>query len=485
MNFAEYLTNFLAENDLSTSQAAKKIGIDRTLLFRYTTGKRTPQSEEQVAQIADRLCMSPKEKDELIDCFDRHIFGDELVSSYHYVNRLMQILSNAGMFNNQDAPHLTNESYSNDYILSKKSVYLTSPTAIESCAFHIFQTGKSIDGSGCVKIIMQPAYRQIEQMLTTLFSGSDTKIEQIICLEKTIEKGYTNLDILKELITPIFCLNDINVYYHYDLIKSHMNKTRLSPNMILTDNYVLLFDFDMQNGYFSQDTELIKCLDNKFNEIKSLCSQLIEKGTYANIVRENNMVIKTNRLDTFFNQPCVVPCFGSKTLDELIVNFPLKQMLIDSLIAVHGDWNGLEHTEPFSYSNCYCTKEGIIEIFRTSKLDEFPVEFYLPFTKEMKITVLERMIYLHKNNYHVYKVLKNKMNLSNMIQIYCNSDERSVTFRYTERASMMQIQIPETSVYNTFNNYMDYIEKKGLCMPHEETLDLLYDILDKVKNDTL
>ena len=101
MNFSEYLNNYLIENNLSSAQAAKKIGIDRTIFYRYTTGKRTPQSEEQVEEIANRLYMSAKEKEELIEKYDRAVLGDEIVSSFHYVNRLMKTLSNADTFNCQ------------------------------------------------------------------------------------------------------------------------------------------------------------------------------------------------------------------------------------------------------------------------------------------------------------------------------------------------------------------------------------------------
>lgn len=485
MNFAEYLTKYLADNKLSVSQAAKRIGMDRTIFFRYTTGRRTPQSEEQVSEIADRLCMTAEEKDELIDKYDRLSLGDELVSSFHYVNRLMKTLSNADTFNSQSPASLTAKLNLRNYSFVKESSYLNSPTAIVECAFHIFQAEKSLNKSGGIKLIMQPNYKQIEGMLTPIFSDSVIPVEQIICLEKTIEKGYTNLDLIEELITPIFCLKNVNVYYHYDILKSHLNSANLLPNMILTESSALLFDFDMQNGYFTQNKEFIRLLDNRFKELKSQCSPFIDKGSYAYIVQKNNMVIETNKIETFFNQPCIVPCLGRKILADVIINFPMKQYLIDSLISIHGDWDGMEHIPPTSYALCCCSWEGIIEVFRTGMIGEFPDEFYIPFTKEMKIMVLKRMIYLHTNDLHQYLILKSGINLSNTIQIYRNEENHSVTLRNATAENIIQINIAESSIYNSFKNYIDYINKKGLCSTKEETTELLKRILDMVINDKI
>ena len=484
MNFSEYLNNYLIENNLSSAQAAKKIGIDRTIFYRYTTGKRTPQSEEQVEEIANRLYMSAEEKKELIEKYDRAVLGDEIVSSFHYVNRLMKTLSNADTFNCQKSFSFLEGSGNKYRGVPEKSSYIASPQAIVECANLIFQGEKVSDKQSGIKMIMQPTYNTIENMLTPLFSELETKIEQIICLEKTIEKSYVNLDIIENLLTPAFCLNNFRVYYHYDILKSHLSTASLLPNMILSDNCALLFDYEMQNGYITQDKEMIIYLKKQFDLLKSKCSSFIENDSYANIVQENSMVIEAARIETLFNQPCIVPCLGRKLLDKYIVNFPMKKQLIDTLIATHGDWDGMKHLPPESYAACYCTEEGILEIFKTGRIAEFPEKFYLPFTKEGKIAILDRMLYLHKNNLHNYVIFKSGANLPDTIQIYCNPKHHTVTLRYTSDDHLMQINIAEISLYNSIMHYLEYINKKGLSKSLQETTDLLNNIREKLINDS-
>ena len=485
MSFSEYLSKYLADNNLTVAQASKKIGIDRSILFFYFTGNRKPLNTETVEDIAERLCMSAKEKKEFIEEFDKQTLGDEVVSSFHYVNRLMETLSNADTFNSQNLSSITADMYMNNYSFTQKSSYLTSPQAIIACAMHIFENEKNNNTGDSVKLLMQPTYSKIEGILTPIFSGSDKIIEQIICLEKAMEKCYTNLYAIEELITPVFCLKNFNVYYHYDIVQSHISTASLLPNLILTNSCALLFDFEMRNGFFTQDKEFIKLLDKHFVELKNNCSPFLEKGSYTHVVQESNMVIPSSRIGTIFNQPCIVPCLGSEILNKLVVDFPLKSTLVNTLIGIHGDWNGMEHIPPMSYATCCCNKKGILDIFRTGRIGEFPDKYYLPFTKDICIIILKRMIYLQEHNLHNYIILKNSFNLSDTIQIYWIPEKHAITLRYTSTDNLLQINIVETSIFNSIKNYIDYIEKKGLCYTQEETIEFLKKVLDMVINDEL
>ena len=485
MSFSEYLSKYLSNNNLSVAQASKIIGIDRSMLFRYTTGNRKPLNIETVEDIAVRLCMSAKEKREFLEEFDKQTLGDKVVSSFHYVNRLMETLSNADTFNSENLSDVPADLYLNDYSFTKNAIHITTPQAIIACALHIFESEKNSDSDVSLKLLMQPTYRKIEGMLTPVFGSSDKKIEQIICLEKTMEKCYTNLDSIEELLTPVFCLKNFNVYYHYDILQSHLSTASLLPNLILTDNCALLFDFEMQNGFFSQNKEFIKVLDKHFRDLKNKCSTFIEKGSYTHIVQEKSIVIPSSKIGTIFNQPCIVPCLGSKILNEIIVDFPLKAPLIDSLISIHGDWDGMEHLPPVSYATCCCSKNGILDIFRTGTIGEFPDKFYRPFTKDIKILILNRMIYFHKNKIHEYVILKNNVTLSNTVQLYWNPETPTVTLRHSSENDLSQINIAETSIYNSVKNYLNYVDKKKLCYTHEETLEFLKKVIDMVVKDEL
>ena len=488
MSFAGYLKSYLTNNELNIAQASRIIGIDRATLYRYTTGERKPKSIDAVEDIADRLCMSANEKEEIIEEFDKQTFGDELVNSYHYVRSLIDTMSNANAFcRKRYIKNPTETGSVCSYV--ETSSELNSPQAIISCAMLMLQN-EAISGhtDSSVKLLMQPSYSKIQEMLTPIFINSDTMIEQIVCFEKTIEKGYINLNLLEEIITPAFCLKNYDIYYHYDILQSHISTASLMPNLIISDKCVLLFDYEMQSGYFTQDTEMVRYLEKKFASLKRKCSPLLEKGSYADIVGEMNLIVAGERIGSIFNQPCISPCLDEEMLEKSIINLPLKQPLIESLIKQNGTWNDMEHTPgELNVSNIIscCTESGIINMLKTGRIGEFPDQYYIPMTKEFKIRIVKRMILLSQAGMFSYIILKKNVGLSDTMQCYWTPDARTVSFRHITQDSLTQIIIKETSIYNSILSFIDYIAKKGLAYSREESVEYLQSLLDKLINNEL
>lgn len=63
-NFAEYLSDYVEKRRISWRKAAQLCQVDRTLLSRYASGKKLPESTEKVLQIAQGLNMSQRQREE-------------------------------------------------------------------------------------------------------------------------------------------------------------------------------------------------------------------------------------------------------------------------------------------------------------------------------------------------------------------------------------------------------------------------------------
>ena len=63
-NFAEYLADYVEERHISWRKAAQLCQVDRTLLSRYASGQKLPESMEKVLQIAQGLGMSQRQIEE-------------------------------------------------------------------------------------------------------------------------------------------------------------------------------------------------------------------------------------------------------------------------------------------------------------------------------------------------------------------------------------------------------------------------------------
>lgn len=60
-NFAEYVSEYVAERHLSWRKAAQLCQVDRTLLSRYASGKKLPKSMDKAVHIGKGLKMSPQQ----------------------------------------------------------------------------------------------------------------------------------------------------------------------------------------------------------------------------------------------------------------------------------------------------------------------------------------------------------------------------------------------------------------------------------------
>ena len=479
MNFSEYFHNYVKTYHLSIPKLAQAAGINRSVLYRYITGERVPQKLAIVQSLADAMCMNSEERSEFLEAYDRAYFGDDVVNSYLYMHALIKTLNNADYLNN---PHigLDEEYFSQAFSESDEFVPLKSSHSIVTYAMRLLENCKD----NRIMLLMQPTYAEIQNLLLPILGDKDVAVEQIVCFEKTLEKCYINLDILKYVLPHSFNLKSYNVYYHYDNIDSHINKQTLFPNLILTDNGLLLFDYDMQEGFFSANFKFVRSLTERFEYFKKTCFTLLEKGNYAANIEQMNRELMIKEIGTIFNQPCLAQCFDQKILNEAIFDYPEKESFVKEIFYRYGDWNGLEMLDDNAIVDCIitcCTKNGIRKFAEKGRIDEFPEEYYRPLTISERIVILERVLILCEEEKCKYYVLRKDLLMPENVQIYYAPTEKFVFFRHISKDNLRQINIKETSILNTVNNSMKYLEEKNLVLSQEEFKAFIKETIENLK----
>ena len=94
--FAEYLDYYMEENGISAAELSRETGIERTLVYRYRKGNRTPIDEQTVLRIMKGLRMNETEKRSLMEKYDCLNIGEYEVNSYKYVKKLLKRLKMTG-----------------------------------------------------------------------------------------------------------------------------------------------------------------------------------------------------------------------------------------------------------------------------------------------------------------------------------------------------------------------------------------------------
>lgn len=92
--FSKYLKRYLEEREITAAELAQEMQMDRSTVFRYTTGTRAPSDIDIVRKMANALQMQNSDKIRLLEEYDRATLGEKTVNSYQYVRKLLGNLKN-------------------------------------------------------------------------------------------------------------------------------------------------------------------------------------------------------------------------------------------------------------------------------------------------------------------------------------------------------------------------------------------------------
>lgn len=478
LNFSEQLNEYMKVHAISTVDLAKETGIDRTAIYRYCKGTRMPSNITAVKKIADALQMSIKERKELLDAYDKLAWGEEKVYSWQYMKELLDSFSSiekaeSGFYNHWKV--------SRELQMDTDILELNSKEEIVTCISNLMSYVAEKANTKKVYLVMQPVYDEIQRYILPIFRDGKIGIEQVICMEQDRDKSYENLKIFQEIIPLCFGMNNYEAFYYYDSLASHFNAMSGMTNLILLQDYVIQFDYQMQRGIVSKNPIFYNVMYQQYERMRQQSQKLMTRvSDIAEVSQRIDMLGYSG--STFFCQLCMGFCISEKMYEEHIYPMPGKAEFIEGMIKSHGDWQGetyLEGNFPVEQIISYGTKEGMEEFMKTGRIQEFPAGMYEPFSVEERKMILERLIQLAKIGKLSFRLLPEEMQLSISMQIYWSDSLYGICLNYIKTDGIQQIVIKEQSIYRTCGNCMEYLEQRELILGAEETLKWLTELKER------
>ena len=476
--FSKYLQAFVKKRKISMVDISKETGIDRTIVYRYIKGSRVPSNAGIVIKIANAMGMSDSEKKYLLEEYDKLLLGEPLVSSYQHVNKLIGALS-------ERLHSFTSQlDKTQDLKMNSPVMELNSKGEIVAYILELFRfIAEKKNSSNKVCFIMQPFYREIQNLTLQLFNHSNIRIEQIVCLEQNISRGYENLRVLQEVLPLCYVLSKYEIYYYYDLMDSHINAMSFMPNLIIAGNQVIQFDYKMDYGVVIKDSTYVKAIYKQYELLRRETRSLLRGGSVLKILPK---FAKNKDLDIFYGakkmvsrQLCISACLDREMLTNHIYSVSGKEEFIKALLRRYGDWNG-ETSLNFGKRSMvisYGTLKGMEEFMETGKIVEFPESLYSPLMPEERRIVLQRMIILMKQGCMSYRFMANDIDFPREVQLSCFNHQKIVVVNRVMESKILQVMVDELSIYRTFSLYLEYLEKKNLYYSESETLHCLENML--------
>lgn len=479
MNFSEYLSHYIKVHDISISELADKTEIDRTVLYRYIKGNRTPSKKEIVDSIIRELQMSVDEEKELLEEYEKLIYGETAVCSYRYVCELLRELIYADDISTPAVKSHWNQEEDTEIeepiviLHSKQEIISTILNLIEH-TIRIHEENEYSKPQICFR--MQPDYLEIQKLLLPIFQQKNVYIEQLICMEKNRNECYQNLHILQSILPLCFGLKKYKVFYYYASLSGQYNSMVLMPNLLLWQDCAVIFDYDMQQGVYIKHAAYVKMLQKQYRKMREECRPLLLNGEGIENVYgfHQNILELSGRV--LFGQPCVGLCLSRELMEKHIYPIPGKEEFINGFIESHGDWQNDTYIKPEGkeyHTIAYSTKEGLETFLKSGWVAEFPRGLHQPFDKEERMCILNRMIKQMESGNMVYHFLEQGNELPSSIQFYLNEDKKELVINYIQENGMIHVVVGEISIYRTFLGYVEYMEKKGMVCGKEESLKYL------------
>lgn len=478
-NFSEYLESYMMERSITSSMLAEESNIERTVIYRYIKGKRIPKEIEIVIHLADSLHMNIQEKSKLIDEYDKLTMGEITVNSYKYVSKLMEKLI---VTEHQSLFHQWRRKTLKDILLKNGSVLLNSREEIMSRVHSLFEYAVMKEGDTTVHVIMQPVYDSIQNFILPFFEGTNVKIEQIICLEQSLSKSYKNLEIFQRILPLCFKEIKYKVLYYYDFLVHHINERTWMPNIIMVGDYILQFNFSMNQGIIIKDKDYVKGMAKEYeNLIRQTRTFLLNGETVSNLLAiYSSEQIKNGNV--IFWQPCMGACISRDLYEVYLNSFPEKEVLIEEMISRHGDWKGNTYFPPKNGPEkiiSYCKWDGLDVFMKSGIIQEFPLKFYRPLVMDDRKKLLDRMICLAESGLFRYRFLCDEIILSDNIMFCLNDDSNGIYLNQIEEGRLVQVEVKEQGIYRAFWYYLEYMEKKGMVTSEKESLEKLKRLREK------
>lgn len=275
-NFSELLSGYVKERKTNISALAAETGIDRTLLHKYISGKRTPSDIQAVMLISGGLMLSYDEETELCESYRILSMGEEGYEQYICTKRILDYLSNL-----PDPEIFRNSSVSEPLVSSAVNDRLSVDMMIR----------RIISDSGTEKIyvIAPPSYSLIcSELISACIDRPEIQISQILSFS-SICTNY-NLKIFEQVLPLLVFCPKYTPLINYCAVSERESSAALLPNLLLTDRYAFCFSNSCDIGVLHTRNDILKLYRNAFSCIAQKSYGLIEKKISSAPVPYQNMI---------------------------------------------------------------------------------------------------------------------------------------------------------------------------------------------------
>lgn len=469
-NFSEKFKIYLERSSYTISSFAKSNNIERSLLQKYTTGSRIPKNSDFIDLISEKLLLSVKESIEIHQLWKMESIGSRL---FLQREKIKDMLINFKFYNNFKIPEVSLQTYDANSIPEFKTTTTKQELIILLRSIFHYESSKE---TFPLSIYMQPQYSEIAQLLIEFSKFQNLAITHLVCFHQQTDSLIHNVSLIEQILNLSFCIAKYNVKVYYDDANHHVNQMSIFPNLIITDEFVISFSFDLEDGIIYHKNEITAFYQNMFNKINDNC-KLISRNCNSS----------EDYSDCFFNRTfhyglTKSPEIGISLTHEIYNEFIVEELenRDDFIYWANETSERLKKIYVNKNSKSFFTDNGLNSFINEGRHSEFPNALYRPLSKNIAASTIDLYCKNIAGKYLQNIMLNNKnFNYSSNITVYIEIG-KSVIFQMPVENDFPKIVIINEPSFNEMMiDFFENMEEMEYAHSFDYSTLYLEDIVKK------
>lgn len=478
ISFAQLLTQYRVQRDLSIQELADYTGLNSSTIYKITQGKRMPADRKTVALLARCLCLSKKEASDFFDSYYYSTLGEEKFYGFQQILRLLDTL-----------PYAENPKYINRSHLEPLPAAPGSDTCLHgdreiwSC-IQTVSAEAAERGESSIRFFFTDWYDIYPWAVAkSLEKNPQIRHDIIFVIDRNnipdLNSHLHNLDLIAALMPLLYHYPNCRVHGLYADLPTIRSLSPLYLNRVMTGHAAVMFNQDASEGFLIQDERKLPYFRKVFSELVSGSSPLADY--YA---PETLFELLHSLLNNSHPQP--ISCYFESGIDttmvltpgehfvekHLLLPEPEKSDLIEKLHAFLVPQKRLYTDPQLRIKLRLFTKQGVLDFIHTGYTNEMPEKFMSPLSVQERIEILQIWQSLYERDLYTMVDLPSIQGKSPAWYIL---SKQSLEIQYTmEQFQYLSFEIRETSTVMLFHRFFEFISTE-FRMERQEVLDFYRD----------
>ena len=467
--FADLLSAHIQDSGLTILHLARASGFEATHITRFKNGTRVPRNDSKMHALADALCLSPTDREQLLNaCIEAQI-GQERYQEY---NAVISLVESGDTFPTLQIPASYTQDLAHISTIQKQSNVLNVLAAV------LEQEAAREDGVIC--FMGQPDNQQVMDVLFRTVSNHPTaQIQHILCLRSAHKDGETatyNTRCAQHMLMMMRHGARYEASYYYDREPVSQSNTLHFPSTIITSQHVLLIAADYEDAILHQDAHLVAFYRALFDRQLPRCRRFGQ--SYATLVDTMNYYIhafdamQNAAVVDFSYQPCVLLYVKPEYCCYLKPDF-LAQSDTPYFFSAH-----LPFLKQLHITDCF-TMEGLHE-FLDSGLIMYLRKYMNPVPVDIRRRIITDLLHGAEEGTYDFRILKPQgIQVPRSLTVFSPTTDKVIIELTHPNDTNSSLIFTEPSINNAVAGFVQFLPESHFVYPREESLRMLQDTIRK------